>query len=132
VFSCHRNFKEVFDTGDVTKIAASLNGGSDPGQLLETLDLAAILAFCVMCEAWQACDGKGSGDYHGIRIHAPQSLPDWCAPFGARPAAEVSAMVGSGDVGAKAKAVLDAVNGNGSPKLAIDEFLKATAASRGG
>lgn len=107
------------------------------------------LAFRLLCEATKAIDEANaereksgqqatkSAELSGITIHAPTELKDWLAPFGKESGDatataividNVAGLIGSGDIKTRAKAVLDAVSGNGETlKNAIEAFLNPEA-----
>jgi len=111
-----------------------------------------LLAFRLLCEATKVVEeentrrtAKGEQTSNtallsNITIHAPQTIWEWVRPFGittpedpttqadAQTIEKVAAMVGSDKVKARAKAVLEAVNGNGGTlKTANEKFLNPEA-----
>lgn len=88
-------------------------------------------AFRLLCEAYLLCNGETKKEIEGISIHAPMSLKDWLAPFGAKPEDdnaidEIAAMIGTGEIQTKVKNVLRAVGEKAQDlKSPINAFLDA-------
>jgi hypothetical protein len=131
-FDTAKDLAKAAKTGDRSKATQFEN---DYAHLLDIIlpgRVANLLAFRLLCEAKEACNRDDKlENYKGTRItiHAAKDIGQWLAPFGENLSppdiSKVAGMIGSGDVKKAAEEVLNAVNQNHDPSVAITNFLKA-------
>lgn len=89
-----------------------------------------LLAFRLLCEAWEEVNVKGNASLSGFPITAPSGLPDWVAPFSTQSdgstatANSVVALMENEDTKSRVEAVLNAADCN--PEKAVLAFLGRT------